>query len=194
MKASCDVAILGGGVIGLTTAYFLAREGARVQVLDKGDFGQEASWAGAGILPPGNLEQARTPVDRLRAQSAAIFPTLSAELRETTGIDNGYLRCGGLEFLDADSAAADEWRGQGIICERLHESATRELEPALALGLGRAIHLLDMAQLRNPRHLKALLAACRLRGVTLVAGCAAHDFVLQGNRVQIVQTTLGPVA
>ena len=43
-----ELLILGGGVIGLSTAYFLAREGARVQIVDKGDFGQEASWAGAG--------------------------------------------------------------------------------------------------------------------------------------------------
>ena len=38
--------------------------------------------------------------DQLRAHSAALFPALAAELRERTGIDNGYLRCGGLEFFD----------------------------------------------------------------------------------------------
>ena len=45
------------------------------------DFGLEASWAGAGILPPGNPAHAQTPFDQLRAHSAALFPTLSAELR-----------------------------------------------------------------------------------------------------------------
>src|SRR5205823_6962538 len=103
-----DVLIIGGGVIGLTTAYFLAREGVRVEVLDKSDFGQEASWAGAGILPPGNLPQARTPFQQLRAHSAALFPTLSAELRERTGIDNGYLRCGGLELVDAAEETSED--------------------------------------------------------------------------------------
>src|SRR5438045_232015 len=101
-----DVLILGGGVIGLTAAYFLAREGVRVEVVDRGDFGQEASWAGAGILPPGNPGAARTSFDQLRAHSTALFPTLSAELRERTGVDNGYLRCGGLEFVaESDQAA-----------------------------------------------------------------------------------------
>src|SRR5262245_66687978 len=99
MAEHSDIVIIGGGVIGLTTAYFLARDGARVTVIDQGDFGQEASWAGAGILPPQELSRARTPIEKLRAHSCAIFPTLSAELRERTGIDNGYLRCGGLEFL-----------------------------------------------------------------------------------------------
>lgn len=55
---SADVAVVGGGVIGLSIAYFLAKAGVRVEVLDRGDFGREASWAGAGILPPGNMEAA----------------------------------------------------------------------------------------------------------------------------------------
>src|SRR5262249_59632935 len=104
MSSHPDVLVLGGGVIGLTTAYFLAREGVAVAVVDKGDFGQEASWAGAGIVPPGDPAHARTPFDRLRAHSVALYPTLSAELRERTGLDNGYLRCGGLEFPPARPA------------------------------------------------------------------------------------------
>ena len=77
MSQHPDVLILGGGVIGLTVAYSLAREKARVEVVDKGDFGQEASWAGAGILPPGNPACAVTPFDhplnlkRLRRLRAA---------------------------------------------------------------------------------------------------------------------------
>src|SRR5215468_5129308 len=130
-----DVLIGGGGVIGLTIAYFLAREGLRVEVVDKGDFGQEASWAGAGILPPGNAAEARTPFDQLRAHSVALFPALSAELRERTGIDNGYRRCGGLEFRGHD-AAEEEWHGEGVACEMLDEAAAQRLEPALAAGCG----------------------------------------------------------
>ena len=65
MSRHPDVLILGGGVVGLTAAYFLARAGARVDVLDKGDLGQESSWAGAGILSPA------PPVDRARSSSAS---------------------------------------------------------------------------------------------------------------------------
>ena len=67
MSSSADIVVVGGGVIGLTTAYELARAGQRVAVLDRREFGQEASWAGAGIIPPGNLDQARSPFDRLRS-------------------------------------------------------------------------------------------------------------------------------
>src|SRR5205823_4146022 len=131
MADEAHIAIIGGGVIGLSTAYFLAREGAKVTLIDKGDFGQEASWAGAGILPAGDPARAQTPYDRLRAASCVLFPSLSAELRERTGIDNGYLVCGGLEFPhDGQDPGADEWCGEGAECERMDENKCRRMEPA----------------------------------------------------------------
>src|SRR5262245_13791261 len=102
MPISADVLIIGGGVIGLTAAYTLARSGARVSVLDRQDLGREASWAGAGIIPPGSLEGAATPYDQLRALSSMMYPGLTAELREQTGVDPGYRCTGGLEFDDPD--------------------------------------------------------------------------------------------
>src|SRR5262245_10695539 len=80
-----DVLIVGGGVIGLTCGYFLAREGLSVEVLDRGPMASEASWAGAGIIPPGNPAGARTPYDRLRAISSQMYPAISAELADRTG-------------------------------------------------------------------------------------------------------------
>jgi glycine oxidase len=184
MSQSSDILIIGGGVIGLTTAYFLAREGMRVEVVDRGGLGTEASWAGAGILPPGNPKFARTPFDQLRAHSAALFPQLSAELRERTGIDNGYLRSGGLELVGAgDHASAQEWQGDGILAEEVDEAGARKLEPALAAGLGGAVFLPDMAQVRNPRHLKALAAGCAAAGVRFRCDCAIRGFERSGSRI-----------
>jgi glycine oxidase len=195
MPDSPEVIVIGGGVIGLTAAYFLAREGVRVEVVDKGDLGQEASWAGAGILTPGNPERCHTPFDRLRAHSVALFPGLSAELKELTGVDNGYLRSGGLEFpVEGDPDPLPEWRGEGIAFEEVRGIDLRRLEPAVAAGYDRAYFLPDMAQLRNPRHVKALLAACRLRGVRLRPGCPATGFERRGTRVAAVRTGAGDLA
>jgi glycine oxidase len=194
MSAHPDILILGGGVIGLSAAYFLAREGATVEVVDKGEFGQEASWAGAGILQPGNPARARTPFDQLRAHSSSLFPQVSAELRERTGIDNGYLRCGGLEFVyDGADVAAEEWRGEGVACEQLDEQAGRRLEPALGSGLGPANYLPDLAQVRNPRHVKALLAACQTSGVRLRPGCPVHGFRTAASRILSASSCAGPL-
>jgi glycine oxidase len=190
MTGNPDVLIIGGGVIGLTTAYFLAREQVQVEVVDQGDFGQESSWAGAGILPPGNPERAQSHLDQLRAHSARLFPTLSAELRERTGIDNGYLRSGGLMLGDADEAARG-WRGEGIAVERVDEPGLRRLEPALAAGLRSGYFLPAVAQLRNPRHVRALLAACRLNGARLRPGCPVLGFEREGERITAVKTSAG---
>ncbi len=192
MREHPDVLILGGGVIGLSTAWFLAEGGVRVTIVDKGDFGQQASWAGAGILSPVNSGQAKTAVEQLRALSWGMFPSLSRKLREQTGIDNGFLVCGGLElFTGPDGESSDEWRGEGITFEELKADELHGRYPYLSPAVQRAYYLPDMAQLRNPRHLKALQAACSAHGVSMRAGCPVHQFVRSGNRIESVETLQG---
>jgi glycine oxidase len=188
MSTHPDVLVVGGGVIGLTTAYYLARAGASVAVVDQGDLGRQASWAGAGIIPPGNPRRASDAFDLLRAHSSALYPALSRELREETGIDNGYLVSGGLEIVGTGpEAPEDEWRGEGIGFTELDEIGLRRLEPGLGPGPTRGYHLPDMAQVRNPRHLKALQAACARRGVGLRPGWGARALVRGPGRVEAVE-------
>ncbi len=195
MAAPADVLILGGGVIGLTTAYFLAREGVHVALIDKGDFGREASWAGAGIIPPAGERPAQTPMDRLRSFSSQMYPDLSRCLREQTGIDNGYHVCGGLELIDPDHPLPlEEWREEGIAFRELEGDALRAVEPTLSPALPRACYLPGMAQVRNPRHLKALIAACEMEGVGLHPRRAATGFVRTRQRIDAVQTEQGPLS
>ncbi len=187
-----DVLILGGGVIGLSTAWFLAEAGVRVTIVDKGDFGQQASWAGAGILSPVNSEHAKTALDQLRALSWGMFPSLSHKLREQTGIENGYLVSGGLElFTHPDEESSDEWRSEGIAFEELKGIELPRRYPYLSSALQRAYYLPDMAQVRNPRHLRALQAVCAARGVSMRAGRPIHRLVRKGNRIESVDTGEG---
>ena len=162
-----DVAVVGGGIIGLTSAYFLARAGRSVAVYDRAAFGTEASWAGAGIIPPGDPARAATPLDVLRGIGSQRFPAFSAELRDLTGVDNGYRRCGAFEFLaPEDAAVPDLWRAEGIAFERLTLPEAKRLEPLGDID-GEPYLLPGCAQVRNPRHLRALVAACARAGVQL---------------------------
>lgn len=168
MGERADVAVIGGGIIGLTTAYFLARDGLTVELLDRADLGREASWAGAGIIPPGNPDRAATPVDKLRAVGSVRFPDLAAELRDRTGIDPGYRRCGGVEaLLPSDEDVIGLWRDEGIPFERLSPAGVKELEPGVGQIPGQPYLLPGCAQVRNPWHLRALIEACRSVGVRL---------------------------
>jgi len=192
-----DVAIIGGGIIGFTCAYFLAKAGLSVEVFDRGDFGKEASWAGAGILPPGNPERAATPIDRLRAIGSIRYPAFSQELCELTGIDNGYLRCGAIEFLDVQEAddVLPLWASEGIAFERLSREAVRECEPALAEIPGDPYLLPGCAQVRNPRQLQALIAACERIGVKLSPNTPVASVLSERsrpNRADRVLIAAGP--
>jgi glycine oxidase len=194
MAAHADVLIIGGGVIGLTTAYYLAQDKARVHLVDSGDFGRQASWAGAGIIPPAHLDHARTPFERLRALSSTMYPSLSQELRERTRLDNGYVVCGGLEVVEEqDRPDVEEWGSEGVVSRAVNRDGIQTLEPDLAPCFVRAYHLPAMAQVRNPRHLKALLAGCNALGVRLSPYCGVHGFLTHGSRIEAAQTDQGRI-
>ncbi len=194
-----DVVIIGGGVIGLSAAYELAGQGVAVRVLEQSQFGQEASWAGAGILPPCRLSESVTDEDRLRAESFALWPIWSQRLREETGIDNGFVNCGGVELPVSGSRAecneiAILWRSRGVTVEEWSGAELQQREPGLNRELERAVALPELCQVRNPRHLKALIAGCARRGVELSPGTPVIGFEQSGTRVVAVQTPHGDVS
>src|SRR5262249_21174753 len=130
-----------------------------------------------GIIPPGNPAGARSPYDKLRAISSEMFGPLSSELRERTGIDNGYRVCGGIDFrVNAADEITVGWKREGIPFEALAPAELRELEPAIAEVPGSPYHLPGMAQVRNPRHLKALHSACASLGVRFTTHVAVTDW------------------
>ena len=85
MKKEHHATIVGGGVIGLSIAWELARRGVRVTLLERSQIGRATSWAGAGILPPANLNKATDPIDQLRGLSHSLFPQWTEELESITG-------------------------------------------------------------------------------------------------------------
>lgn len=187
-----DVLVVGGGVIGLTVAYELAGQGVAVRLLDKGRLGREASWAGAGMLPPGNPHFA-APEAALRAESHVRWDALTRELRETTGIDNGYTRCGGLHVLERDALddLVSSWSNEGVSGRIIEADEVREHAQALATDVDVAAWLPEMGQVRNPRHVAALVSGCVARGVDLREGEPVLDFELDGDRVLAARTPSG---
>lgn len=191
-----DVIVVGGGVIGLSIAYELAGQGVSVEVLDQGPLGQEASWAGAGILPPGNPIRAATPEARLRAESHRLWPEWTNRLFEETGIDNGYRNCGGIEVQleGAPTALQDRiagWREEGVQVEELNAAGLADIEPNVTPSAIGAYRLPELCQVRNPRHVKALIAGCAARGVEFFPGQPVVGFERIEGRVAAVRTVSG---
>jgi glycine oxidase len=200
-----DVLIIGGGVIGLSLAWDLAMHGQKVRVIDRNEPGKEASWAGAGILPPASWKGALHPYDQLRALSCESHPQWAETLFQQSSIDTGYRRCGGIYLARTPGEAASliAWAGtaaeQGIEVRRLGE---RELEE-IGVGIKKseakdgiiASYLLPQeAQLRNPRHLQALRIACERLGVEISASAEALDFDIHQDRIAAIVTAAGAVS
>jgi glycine oxidase len=197
-----DVLIVGGGVIGLSLAYELARERRQVVVIDRSELGREASWAGAGILPPANAATALHPYDQLRAMSFERHAEWAARLQQETHIDTGYRQCGGLYLARSIGEAAalrgmwNVFQEEQVPIEAVELTQLKTLEPAIAKAVesGRFKAAYDVpteCQLRNPRHLQALKVACQNAGVVLMPHVEATEFVLSGDRLEGIRTTAG---
>lgn len=193
-----DVLILGGGAIGLSLAWDLAKHGLQVTVVDRSQFGQESSWAGAGIIPDARQHPDDHPYEQLRGLACRLQPLWAQELLATTGIDNGYRRCGALHLARkaGDAASLSAWtrleQEHGIEIEKLSNAKLAELEPELQVNDCQAAYLVrGESQLRNPRYVKALIAACRLSGVNLVPEVEITNFITGAAGLVEVQTTVG---
>lgn len=188
--AAPDVAVIGGGAIGLAVAWSAARRGLRVTVFDRGALGEGASRVAAGMLAPVSEADAGEPA-LLRAglASAARWPSFAADLEEAAGASAGYRRCGTLVVArDADEAEAlDRLRALrevlGLPVTRLLGSQARGLEPGLAPGVRAALDVPDDHAVDPRALIGALALACERAGVALrpgdeVASHGAHEVAL----------------
>ena len=179
-----ELCIIGGGIIGQTIALRAAMRGHQVTLLERDRPGRHASWAGAGMLPPAAPFR-DAAFSELIAASHDLWPDLSAELRERTGLDNGFRRCGGLERCP-DEITRDKhiaaWRAAGAPVVALSPDDVRGRCSQLA-ATGSWFELPTHWQVRNPRHLKALEVACRQLGVEIRSGEAIRT-ITEGPTVR----------
>lgn len=183
-----DCLVIGGGVSGLLTALELHNAGLKVIVVERGDIGQESSWAGGGIISPLYPWRMPTLVTALARWSQTHYPTLVDNLNQWTGIDPEYTR-NGLLILDTEEyPQARAWADQEHIrLELLDNVALHDREPELG-DHDKALWLPEIAQIRNPRLLKALKQALVLAKVSLLEQQKVHTLRIERDRVIGVET------
>ncbi|AZC53319.1 glycine oxidase ThiO [Pseudomonas chlororaphis] len=195
MAKQQQVVIVGGGVIGLLTAFNLASAGQQVVLLERSNVGQESSWAGGGIVSPLYPWRYSPAVTALAHWSQDFYPQLAERLFATTGVDP-EVHTTGLYWLDLDDEAeALAWaqREQRPL-SAVDISAAHDAVPVLGGGFSRAIYMADVANVRNPRLVKSLKAAlAALSTVTIHEQCEVSGFIREGERVLGVQTSLGEI-
>ncbi len=177
-----DVIVIGGGIIGLSLAIELSKQGGSILILERGEPGREASHAAGGMLVECSLE---TPaaLQLLAAASARMYPQFVEELQIESGLYVDLRDQGAIVFPPPEHG--HERPGFGVA--DLLPAPLAELEPALAEPNRPAFFLRERSV--DPRGLSAAaLQAAKRRGVDVSSGEEVTAVNLSGGRVSGVLT------
>ncbi len=151
------VVVVGGGAIGMLQAQSFAKEGYDVAIVDKGELGREASWAGGGIISPLYPWRYSDPVTALASRSQELYLDLVAELHQESGIDPEYSAHGLLMLQVDDKDRAIQWAAENRPwLEEITAQTLYDLEPELGRGHECSLWMPSVGSVRNPRLLRAL--------------------------------------
>lgn len=190
------IVIVGGGAIGLASAWALCEQGVRVTVLDAGKAGEGALWASGGMLAAGfeacfELDPAHPladPYADLLSRSLQLWRDWAPRLQAASAVALGYDRQGAVTpaFSQADEARLEQADALaqrfGVSTERIDGEALARFEPALARARGALLFPSD-AQLDNRALGRVLSDAIRLSGGEVAEGRRVTGLDLTAGRV-----------
>ena len=171
MPADYDVIIAGGGVIGASIAWRLARDHLRVLLIDAARVGSEASSAAAGMLSPGGEFDQPSPMLDFAIDSLGQYEEFVAELEADSGLPVEFHRTGAVEIaltnteLESLIARAALQCTAGIPSTVLTKDALHALAPLVRSDALGAVHYTNEAIVDPAGLMTALRAACLARGV-----------------------------
>lgn len=189
------IIVLGGGIVGASAAFHLARDGVETVLVDEQHEGRATS-AGAGIVAPGTTLRETPGFFDLATPAAAYYPELVASLVELDAGETGYEVCGKLflaeteddvALMDATLALFRERQATGVPnvgdIEDMDGTAAKSLFPALK-DVPRALYTSGAARVDGAKMRDAMIAAATGLGARLVNEAARLD-LLEGRVVGI---------
>jgi glycine oxidase len=190
-----DAVFVGGGVIGLASAWRAAQGGARVCVLERAEPPAGATNVAAGMLAPvGELSFGEPELLSMMLAAAELWPEFVAELEAASGEGTGHQANGALVVaLDRDEAGELRRRHElqrelGLETEWLPPRRCRELEPGLSTSFVGGVHAPGDASVDPRRLASALAGALREAGGELRTGTEVVDGIWDGKRLAGVRT------
>ena len=188
-----DVVIIGAGIVGLASAYWLTKSGTKVIVLDKGRAGWEASGRATGF----HSLRGEIPAERpLAALAEELWKTMDEELGyPTEWVPGGRLWVA----LEQDRWAelmdiCPLWRSGGLPIEVLDGAGARAVVPCLSEQTLGGLYMQRSGHLNPQRATQAFAWALRDRGGEIREETAVVGITVSGGRVTGVETTTGPIA
>ncbi|SEN05753.1 glycine oxidase ThiO [Lihuaxuella thermophila] len=186
-----DVVIIGGGVIGCSIAYYLAKAGVKSIVLERDRIGAHASSAAAGMLGAQSEMTDPGPLTQLCLSSRAMFPSLQEELLEETGLDIELNRTGLLKVAFSEEEAEHlqrrgSWQMKaGQTVRWLDRAECLDIEQELSSQAVGALFLPEDYQVSAPRLTQAFALAAQKRGAVIAEGCRV--VAVRQNRGEITE-------
>ena len=179
-----DTIVIGGGIVGASAAYHLARAGVDVLLIDRDDEGR-ATDAGAGIVSPETSGYESDAMHAFAIDAARYYPDLVADLEAETGRDTGYARCGTLSVVVSPDERAAFETSRAMTLERRDEydypsaESLRDVTPDEATDLfpalgdvEEAFYYEDGARVDGGRMNEALSAAAEAEGAAILDASA----------------------
>lgn len=189
--AAADVVIIGGGLIGISIAFNLARAGVSVAVCEKGAIAGEASGRSQGQVASAGLEPWKLDLINLSKG-------LWGALNEAVEGETGYRRPGLVCTFDSEEERQmwegwlEETRGHGISARMLTADEANRLVPATTRWTG-AFHDPTDGTAEPVLATPVIAEAAKRLGATLAAPCAVRGIEMQGGRVSHVVTEKGVI-
>ncbi len=193
LPARADVVVIGGGIVGVAAAYFLARKGHVVALVEKGRIGAEQSGRNWGWCRQQNRDRRELPLMR---HSMDLWSRFNGEI----GADTGFRRTG-LVYVTKDPAELANWVAWGEMASEFQVDS-RILSPAQARAMTPGneqdwiggVHSPTDGRAEPAMATPALAAAARRLGVTIHQACAARGLEMTAGRVSGVVTERGTIA
>ncbi|NBI29312.1 glycine oxidase ThiO [Chengkuizengella marina] len=192
-----DAIVVGGGVIGSSVAYSLAKRGLKAVILEKERLGSQASQAAAGMLAAQAEMTEAGPLFELSRKSRNMFPKLAEELHDQSGIDIALTNKGMFKIAVTEEQV-QEYK-QMISFQ--HEAGEQvewhtgdellEKEPALSNVVLGGLYLPNDGHVLAPELSLAFAKSAANLGVKIQEYTEVFSFILESGRVKGVKTDRG---
>ncbi|HEY9027697.1 MAG TPA: FAD-binding oxidoreductase, partial [Burkholderiaceae bacterium] len=192
LPADADAVVIGGGIVGVFAAYYMARRGLSVALVEKGRIGAEQSSRNWGWCRQQNRDARELP---MATRSLQLWEQFAAD----SGEDTGFSRCG-LFYLSNDEAELDRWarwrdfaKTQGVTTHMLSSREATERGHATGRSWKGGVFSPSDGTADPSKAAPAVAKALMRLGGTIHQQCAARGLELEGGRVSGVVTEAGVI-
>lgn len=191
--SNTDVAVIGGGVIGCAVAYYLAKQGARVTLIEQSAVGSGASSANSGAIAMATKNPGFS-LD-LAMASQRLYPGLAAEL----GMDIEYAVQGNLIVAESETETiyleklSVEQQAAGVLAEMVSAARCKEINPLLNGPVLAGLYCSTDAQVNPFKVTQAYAQAAQNAGARVLTRTRVNGIAVEAGRVAAVATSNGKI-